>query len=325
MTLPGEYTKNNNLPDYGFARSLGLASGDDFDFSSLAKQLDCSRNFNHAGIIYSDGAQQWLVRPSRNIATEHQSTVSHVIVTRINSQPSAYNATRALNNTIQTPSLANEITSTAISCGAAVVTGVLAIGAGVAVPLTAGASGVVAAIITAGTLATVAQCVIGLSRITLIATDHDDVVTWLDSESWYMTTSTALDLISLAGAGVGLKSTIETYKLMKASTSSNVITWLKSLSRAERRRITEEIIRAQNPGISNTGMKAAMRAGFYPKRYPSDALQRALQRELTAAVINTSAFAGSAMTGTLRNPQNIKSSARYAIGLIQSFSFIGTN
>ncbi|HCU0421531.1 TPA: hypothetical protein OUJ09_000991 [Klebsiella aerogenes] len=324
MTMPGEFAKNN-LPDYGFARSLGLTSGNDFDFKVLANQLDCSRDFNHAGIIYSDGSQQWLVRPSRNIAQENKSTVTHVIVTRINAQPSAYNATKALNHTIQTPSLANEITSTAISCGAAVVTGVLAVGAGAAVPITAGASGVVAAIITAGTVATVAQCFIGLGRITLIATDHDDVVTWLDSESWYVATSTALDIVSLAGAGAGLRSTIETYKMMKASTSTNVITWLKGLNRAERRRITEEIIRAQNPGISNTGIKAAMRAGFYPKRFPSDALQRSLQRELTTAVVNTSAFAGSAMTGTIRNPQNMRASTQYAIGLIQSFSLLGTH
>lgn len=103
MTMPWRVCKNN-LPDYGFARSLGLTSGNDFDFKALANQLDCSRDFNHAGIIYSDGSQQWLVRPSRNIAQENKSTVTHVIVTRINAQPSAYNATKALNHTIQTPS-----------------------------------------------------------------------------------------------------------------------------------------------------------------------------------------------------------------------------
>ncbi|QJT80715.1 hypothetical protein [Kosakonia sp. MUSA4] len=323
MTFPGQLA-GNNLPDYGLARSLGLAPGDDFDFTSLANQLDCTRSFHQVGIIYSDGPRQWLVRPSRRIATPNQSTVSHVIVTKVNSQ-STYSAAQAINTTIQAPSLTNEITSTAISCGAAVVTGVLALGAGAAVPLTAGASGVVAAIITAGTVATVAQCAIGLGRISLIATNNDEVVTWLDSESWYVTTSTALDILSLAGAGAGLKSTLETYKLMKGATSSSVTNWLKNLSRAERKRITEEIIRAQNPGISNTGVKAAMKAGFYPKRYPSEALQTALQRELTAALVNTSAFAGSALTGTIRNPGNMKTSGQYIIGLIQSFSFTGSN
>lgn len=108
---------------------------------------------------------------------------------------------------------------------------------------------------------------------------------------------------------------------MKASSSSGAISWLKSLSRAERKRITEEIIRAQNPGISNGGIKAAMQAQLYPKRFPSEAIQRSLQRELTNAVINTSAFAGSALTGTIRHPQNVTQSGKYVIGVIQSFSF----
>ncbi|WLI77361.1 hypothetical protein Q5705_02005 [Kosakonia sp. H02] len=321
MTFPGQIT--NTLPDYGFARSMGLAPGGDFDFTSLARQLDCTRNFNQVGIIYSDGPRQWLVRPSRRIATPNQSTVSHIIVTKVNSY-SQQGATQALTDTIQAPSLTTEITSTAISCGAAVITGVLALGAGAAAPLTAGASGVVAAIIAAGTLATIAQCAAGALRITLIASGHDDTVTWLDSEGWYTATSTALDIISLAGAGAGMKTTLEAYKLVRGS-STNVVTWLKGLDRAYRRRITEDIIRAQNPGISNAGIKAAIKAGFYPKRFPSEALQNALQRELTNALVNTSAFVGSAISGTLRNPQNMQKSGQYIIGLIQSFSFTGSN
>lgn len=105
---------------------------------------------------------------------------------------------------------------------------------------------------------------------------------------------------------------------MKASSSAKAINWLKTLSRAERKRITEEIIRAQNPGISNGGIRAAMKAGVYPKRYPAEAIQKSLQRELTSALVNSSAFAGSALTGTLKNPQNIVQSEKYIIGVIQS-------
>nr|WP_226375773.1 hypothetical protein [Pantoea stewartii] len=108
---------------------------------------------------------------------------------------------------------------------------------------------------------------------------------------------------------------------MKATTSSeNLINWLKTLSRAERRRITEETIRQQNPGISNGGIKAAIKAGIYPKRYPSDALQKSLQRELATAFVNSSAFMGSALTGTIRNPHTIPQSGKYLIGVVQSFS-----
>ncbi|GJL33999.1 hypothetical protein TUM17576_08190 [Enterobacter hormaechei] len=133
-------------------------------------------------------------------------------------------------------------------------------------------------------------------------------------------TSTALDLISLAGAGAGLKGSIEIYLRMKKASSASVIQWLTSLSRAERKRMTIEIIRHNNPGISNSGIKAAMSAGVYPKYFPTDALHHMLQRELAKALSNSSAFAGSAISGTIRNPQNITRSGQYVIGLIQSFS-----
>lgn len=61
MAFPGQISKD--FPDYELARSLGLASGGDINFTALANQLDCSRNFSQVGIIYSDGARQWLVRP----------------------------------------------------------------------------------------------------------------------------------------------------------------------------------------------------------------------------------------------------------------------
>lgn len=82
MTFLGQSLKD--IPNYELARSLGLASGGDINFTALASQLDCNRNFNHAGIIYSDGSRQWLVRPSRRIATPNESLVSHVVITKVN-------------------------------------------------------------------------------------------------------------------------------------------------------------------------------------------------------------------------------------------------
>ncbi len=321
MTFPAQFSKN--LPDYSFARSLGLASGGDIDFTALANQLDCSRNFSQVGIIYSDGARQWLVRPSRRIATPNESSVSHVVVTKVNA--SSNNPVQATTNTIQSPSLATEIGSTAISCGAAILTVVLVAGAGMAIPFSGGTSTAVAAVITAGGVATGIQCANGLGRLSLIAMNHDNYVAWLDSQEWYTATNTALDMISLAGAAAGLKSAALTYRLLNRSTTESLLSLLQKMGRADRARLTEEIIRIRNPGISNSGIKAAMKAGVYPKRYPTEALQLLLQRELMNAVANSSAFVGSAISGTIRNPQNIAQSGKYIFGLIQSFSFTGSH
>ncbi|WP_053143041.1 hypothetical protein [Erwinia billingiae] len=310
---------DSNIPHYGLSRNFGGISAKEIDFKSLEDGLDCSRNFNRVGIIYNDGARRWLVRPSRVRANTHQSLVTHVVITKIPNvvQPVAETA---VIDAISSPSLAGEITSTAFACGAMVITLMLAFGAGAAVPFTAGGSGIFAGISIAGSLATGAQCFIGSARIIALSKGHSSDVAWLDSQDWYVATSTALDMISLAAAGTGLKATIETYKLMKSASSAKLSEWFKSLSRADRKRITEEIIRKQNPGISNNGVKAAIQAGMYPKRFPADSLQRTLQRELINALVNTSAFTGSALTGTIRNPQNLVGSTRYAVGLIQSLS-----
>lgn len=320
MTFPGQFSKV--IPNYEIARSLGLASGCDINFTALAGQLDCSRNFNQAGIIYSDGARQWLVRPSRRIATPNESSVSHVVITKVNA--SLVNPVQATTATIKSPSLATEIGSTAISCGAAILTVVLAAGAGMAIPLTAGSSGAIAAVILAGGVATGIQCANGLGRLSLIAMNHDDYVAWMDSQEWYTATNTALDAISLAGAAAGLKSAVLTYRLLNRSSSESLLSLLQKMSRADRTRLTEEIIRIRNPGISNSGVKAAMKAGVYPKRYPSEALQLLLQRELLNTISNSSAFVGSAISGNIRNPQNVAQTGKYIFGLIQSFSFKGS-
>ncbi|HDT2788216.1 TPA: hypothetical protein QHQ31_000362 [Enterobacter asburiae] len=319
MNLPGQQLPDTTLPGYDLSRSLGLQAGTDIDFKKLAAQLDCTRNFYNVGIIFDDGKQRWLVRPSRRIADVNQSTVSHVIISKI---PDAkeISAEKAVVATLTTPSLATEITSTGFACGAMIVTLVMPFGAGAAVPFTAGGSGVIAAISLSGTLATGAQCMIGAGRLLAIHNDHGSDVAWLDSQDWYVATTTVLDVISLAAAGTALRGTLETYKLMKAASSSKVTAWFQSLSRAERKRITEEIIKAQNPGISSAGVKAAIRAGVYPKRFPSESLQKSLQRELMSAVNNASAFVGSSLTGTIRNPQNTVQSGRYVVGLLQSFS-----
>ncbi len=320
MSFTG-YSSEKSMLSYDFGRWTGQASGgQDIDFNGLAKNLDCSRDLFQAGIIYDDGNKCWLVRPSRRIATNTQSSVSHVVITKIDQTAHLHNTGRAVVKSVSSPSLVTEITSTAFACGGFIVTIFLSATATAAIPFTAGASGIIAAVGVAGSAATVAQCFIGTGRLIAMTNGYDKQLAWLDSQDWYVATSTALDLLSLAGAGAGLKGTIDSYKAMKAVSSRNVFEWFQTLSRAERKRITENIIRAQNPGISNSGVKAAMEAGRYPKRFPTEAIQHQLQRELLIAINNTVTFAGSGVTGTIRNPQNMGVSAKYAISTLQSFS-----
>lgn len=172
----------------------------------------------------------------------------------------------------------------------------------------------------AGTLATGLQCVNGLYRIYDLVENGGGNVAWLDTQEWYVATSTSLDVISLASAGGALKEAVTTWRAMKSISSLKATEWLKSYPRQDRARLTELIIRAQNPGISNKEIKALIRAGLYPKRFPTGPVQVELTRQLGQVVTSAAALAGSAVSGVIAAPSNLPRTGKYIIGTIQSLA-----
>ncbi|MEG1112425.1 hypothetical protein HVY04_18490 [Citrobacter freundii] len=90
----------------------------------------------------------------------------------------------------------------------------------------------------------------------------------------------------------------------------------------EQTRLFEGIIKQLNLGISNKTMKAMIRAGKYPRRYPSEALHRDLIKQLISAITSTMAVSGSAVSGVIRSPGSINTSGEYVFGLLQSVGTI---
>ena len=199
-----------------------------------------------------------------------------------------------------------EHTSTFLSCGAAILSWLVVAGSGVASVPTLGASTPLTVLSYAAGVATGFQCINGLGRSGLLVFDREDWLAWFDSQEWYQQTSTALDLVSLAGVGASSMISVKTYKALKASGNQSLVKALREMPRAERKRLTEEIIRASHPGISNAAVKAYMRAGVYPKRYGQAEISRFLRTQLLEAVAATMSFSGSALSGVIRNPSRIQ-------------------
>ncbi|CAH3715960.1 hypothetical protein ACPRR3_00845 [Enterobacter asburiae] len=318
MVLPG-MNPETNLPGYDYARMAGLGAAD-FDFKALGSAMDCNREFAQAGIIYSDGAQRYLVRSGQRHPNGQSGIVTHVIVTKANSQPSTSSVGKSLTDAVTSTSMGTELASTVLSCGAMIITGGVMLAGTAATPLTAGGSGVLVAIGYAGTLATGLQCVNGLYRIYDLVENGGGNVAWLDTQEWYVATSTSLDVISLASAGGALKEAVTTWRAMKSISSLKATEWLKNYPRQDRARLTELIIRAQNPGISNKEIKALIRAGLYPKRFPTGPVQVELTRQLGQVVTSAAALAGSAVSGVIAAPSNLPRTGKYIIGTIQSLA-----
>ncbi|HEX4504035.1 MAG TPA: hypothetical protein VH187_23190 [Scandinavium sp.] len=314
------FSDKNNLPDYEWSRVFGKTNAE-IDFQKLADALDCQRGFYGVGIIYDDGIQSYLVRPANYSAFSRFSQVTHITVTKV-PVITRENISDRVTKTITSPSLAVEIGSTLLSCGACALTAAVGIFITGTVPFTAGMSAPLAILAGAGSVATLMQCVNGLWRLYDIEANDARNVNWIDSQDWYLATSTALDLISLASIAGPLKEAVMTYRVMKSVSSMKVTDWLKKYSRMERARLTEGIIKHLNPGISNKVMKTMIRAGKYPTRFPTDSLRGELAKQLVNAITSTMALSGSAISGVARNPRNINKSGEYVVGLLQSFSVV---
>lgn len=320
MTLPG-MNPESSLPGYDIARMTGYGASD-FDFKALGGAMDCTREFAQAGIIYADGPQRYLVRPSKRHPNGQSGIVTHVIVTKADARPSNSSNGKALTEAVSSTSMGTEIASTVLSCGAMIITAGVMVAGTAATPLTAGGSTALVAIGYAGTIATGLQCINGIYRVYDLVENGGENVAWLDSQEWYVATSTSLDLVSLASAGGALKEALATWKAMKSVSSLKATQWLKEYPRQDRARLTELIIRAQNPGISNKGIKAAIRAGLYPKRFPVEPAQLELTRQLGQVVTSAAALAGSAVSGVIAAPGNVPRTGRYIVGTIQSLAVI---
>ncbi|PHM35685.1 hypothetical protein [Xenorhabdus innexi] len=312
----------SKLPNFQSARMFGHihCSANNIDFQAIADTLDCHRDFYGAGIIYSDGlSKRYLVRPSKRRGSQTSSELTHIII--FNREAISTTPEVELKKTVSEPNLMLEIGSTALSCGSAAAFIVVEYVSAAAAPVTLGASSVITVLAYSGAVASTLQCGNGIYRVYQLTSSGEEGIeniAWLDSQDWYVATTTMLDIISLASGSAALKEAYHTYRIMKSTSSRSASEWLKKMPRHERKRLTEEIMRHNNPGISNQAIKDAIKRGKYLKHYPTEEIQRALRNHLINSLSAGGGFFGSGMTGSIRSPENIVNSASYVIGVIYS-------
>ena len=117
----------------------------------------------------------------------------------------------------------------------------------------------------------------------------------------YTNTTLALDFISVSGAIASGFTTVKLVLTTKAATGKSFTEILKGMTRAERKRLTEEIIRVNHPGISNGALKSMVRMNVYPKRYSHIQITQALPLQIKEAIGATLSFTGSATAGTVNS------------------------
>ncbi len=194
--------------------------------------------------------------------------------------------------------IVGELISLTLNCSAAVISWVVVVGASASIPLTnVGGAAVVYLGYTAAA-ASAGQCFNSAVRVgmEIAAPEQKD---WLDSNEWYTAASNALDVISVAGAGGSSVVIRKSLSQLTRSTGKTTRQVLEGLTRDERKRLTQDVIKLNNPNISKKTMKALIGSGKYPKRYSQQQINYTIAQHFKEALGASITVTGSLYNGIL--------------------------
>ena len=267
------------------------------DKRKLFKAIDSDPALVGAGVVFIDSRY--------NIVTLREfEPVCNIkpIKVVLREPPHAMSSTQyaqEISTTAEKSKLFAEILGTSLACGAAVLSWVVIVGSAGAIPLTGGASTALTVLSYSAFAASALQCGNGVVR-TGLEVVNPTFKERLDSEEWYSVATTSLDLISLAGAGAAGFATIRMVSTLRAQ-GLTVRKALEGLSRPQRARLTEEIVRINHPTASRKMILFLQRTGAFPKRYSRAQISKATQLQLKDAMGALLGFTGSSTSGTVRN------------------------
>lgn len=186
------------------------------------------------------------------------------------------------------------------NCGAAVISWIVVAGSSATIPISNVGGAAVAYIGYTAAVASGAQCINSIARVGLeIGNPHQK--DWLDSQEWYSAAEDALDVLSLLGVGASSVTITKSLGQLSKSTGKSARKVLEGLTRQERKRLTQDIVRLNHPGISKKTMKTLIAAGKYPTRYSQQQINSTIRHQFKDALGASITIAGSLNGGALGN------------------------
>jgi len=195
--------------------------------------------------------------------------------------------------------LVGEAINTTLSCAGAVIGWIVVLSGSVAVPFTAGASTVVAALGYTAAAASSVQCFASGHRA-VNEVRNPAKNDQLDSEEWYQYTMIVLDAASLVGAGASSLATLKLVRLNKATTGKSVREVLRGLNRQERAKLTKELLSINDPRLTSKMIKLKQLSGELPKRFTPTEVKHATVTQIKDALGAAIGLTGSAVSGNVR-------------------------
>lgn len=262
----------------------------------LFAAIDADPGIVGAGVVYIDSDFNVItLREFRPICSV---SVKRVILKETRPKTSPDQFIKKIQSDPRESHVVFEATNAALSCTGAVLSWVVIVSGTIAVPFTAGTSAVAAGIAYTAATAASAQCVIGAVR-TYSEVRRPGINDYLDSAEWFQIVSTVLDGLSLAGVGSSAVTTLRLLRMVKVGTGKTFLSALKGLSRQERKALTAELLRMQDPRLTPKLLKLKQAEGALAKRFTPTQLRHATITTIKDSLNASLGVVGSAVSGNI--------------------------
>jgi hypothetical protein len=253
---------------------------------SLASGIDKMLELRGAGIAFIGDGRCVALRPSR-----HTSGFDTYVILQEDEAGTVPGPP---------PSIRVEAIGLGINCAGAILSWAALSGEALAAPVTGGATLLLTVGTVAATSATTLQCAAAIVRTWDATFNNGSLIRWMDSNEWYTWASEVVDGVSLLGAGLSTSAALRALVGIRRAGSQSLMQILKGLSRQERKRLTEEILRLQATPLTKPALKALIRAGKVASRFSTAQINRRIFLQLADAISAALEYAGSATSGNLK-------------------------
>ena len=192
-----------------------------------------------------------------------------------------------------------EAMSTAVTCAGALLSWVVVTSGFMLMPFTAGTSAVISFIGQAAAMAGTVQCIAGVLRTGSEAA-FPEFNDYLDSESWYQDATLVLDGVALLGVATSMLVTVKAISTTTRVTGKSVRQVLKGLTRQERAKLNDELLRIRDPRLTPKLLKLEKANGRASKRISATRMQHATATHIKDVLAASLSVTSSATNGNVR-------------------------
>ena len=227
-----------------------------------------------AGVVYIDADYNVVVL--REFQPICSTLPKRIVLRELKRYLTPEQFTEQLQNSPRESKVFKEAFSTTAACIGAVIGWSVVFSGTIAAPFTAGTSLVLTYIGGAAVAASAAQCGFGMLRTVREVTNpaaNDE----MDESQWYQVVSPMLDAVALMGVAASGLTTVRYLLARRASTGSSWWQLRQTLSRQQRKALTDELLSIKHPSLTANQLKLQQAAGGLTKRYTPTQISHATQ------------------------------------------------